>query len=249
MSGDNELGYKRALRSVRGHINLAAFYSDVRAMNHYIGLPPAPGFTTFPGVFSLGGAESYGFEIDLSLDLTDNLQWNVAAASLHCKLRDIPALTGPDYTALPGNLTNGAKCVDASDWTFSASLSGAWALGASDWETIGSVSVAGRGDTQLVYDAGTPWGPANHESRTYRRQEEIQEPVYLLDASWGFRNGRWMVLLYGENLTDEIYATQNTSSEWLQDFGMFWLTATGDSEFRVNLGPGRRYGVRVRYDF
>ena len=171
-----ELGYKRALRSVRGHINLAAFYSDVRAMNHYIGLPPAPGFTTFPGVFSLGGAESYGFEIDLSLDLTDNLQWNVAAASLDCKLRDIPALTGPDYTAVPGNLTNGAKCVDASDWTFSASLSGAWALGASDWETIGSVSVAGRGDTQLVYDAGTPWGPANHESRTYRRQEEIQEP-------------------------------------------------------------------------
>lgn len=240
-----EAGYRGSFPSIGGHFNISAFYSDVRDMNHYIGLPPAPGFTIFPGVFSLGKARSFGAEVDLGLDITDTLSWTASGGWVDCKLKDVPVLTGPDYNAVPLNLKSGKQCVDSSEWTFSTSLAGEWDIGSRGWQALGSLALSGRGDTLLVYDAGTP-SSLPRPQRTFRRSEEVQGPVYLLDASVGLRKGGLSLLVYGENLTNELYATQNTSADWLRDFGMIWIS---DNQFRVNLGPRRRIGIRARYEF
>jgi outer membrane receptor protein involved in Fe transport len=82
--------------------------------------------------------------------------------------------------------------------------------------------------------------------RTFRTEEEIQDPYYLVDVSAGVRNRHWTILAYVENLTDRLYALDHFSHEGLADSGIFGL---GEGNFITTLAPRRRYGVKLRFDW
>ncbi|MFU8815865.1 MAG: hypothetical protein ACNA7W_11005 [Pseudomonadales bacterium] len=81
--------------------------------------------------------------------------------------------------------------------------------------------------------------------RTFRTDQEIQRPYYLVDLTAGVRNNNWTILAYVKNLTDKLYATDHFSHEGLADSGIFGLEP---GNFITTLAPKRRYGLKVRYD-
>src|SRR5690606_24370596 len=99
--------------------------------------------------------------------------------------------------------------------------------------------------TRLTSDAGVPGPPTPASERTFRTDQEIQDPYYLVDVTAGVRNRNWTILAYVENLTDRLYAVDHFSHEGLADSGIFGL---GEGNFITTLAPRRRYGVKLRYD-
>jgi hypothetical protein len=113
------------------------------------------------------------------------------------------------------------------------------------------------GETRLTTDSGTPTdgvpaigSPGNVEqlaSRTFRRYEEIQDPVYLLDLSVGARNEHWNIVAFVNNATDQLYALDNYHHEGLCDSGLCGYQDFS-YKFITTLAPRRHVGLRVRYD-
>lgn len=227
-----EIGLKKALPQWRGHINAAVFFMDADTLNQAAIIITDAG-SLANGAITMGGAESWGIEIDTSLALTDNLTWSAAVGYLDCELKDVPPFDqrSPDEQQVSGGVMNGNECQDSSDWTFNTALTGEWTLGQSNWMAVGSVSVSGKGKTRLASDP------------LLRRSEEMQDPYYLVDVTAGIRSNNWSILAYVENLTNELYATDHFSAQGLIDSGL-----GGAVDFITTLAPKRRYGLKLRYD-
>ncbi|HEX7037763.1 MAG TPA: TonB-dependent receptor [Pseudomonadales bacterium] len=241
-----EIGLKKVFPDSGAYLNLAGFYMDADTLNQAaIILTDAGNLAN--GAITLGGAESYGLELDAGLPLGAGLDLTFAIGLLDCTLTDVPPFEerSPDFQQVSPGVQTGNECQDSSEWTFNTRLDGEWALGASDWTLTASVSLSGKGETRLTSDAGVPGPPTPASQRTFRTDQELQDPYYLVDVTAGVRNRHWTILAYVENLTDRLYAVDHFSHEGLADSGIFGL---GEGNFITTLAPRRRYGIRLRYD-
>ncbi|WP_293678291.1 TonB-dependent receptor [uncultured Phenylobacterium sp.] len=244
-----EAGLKKTFEG-GAYLNLAAFYMDASVYNQ-AAIIRTDGGSLANGALTLGGAEAYGLELDALVPLGYGLRLSLNAGVLDCTLKGIPpfASRSPDFQQVSPGVKNGNECQDSAAWSAFTALDGDWDLGGSGWRLFGRVSLSGKGETRLTSDAGvdpTPATPNIVSERIFRRDEEIREPLYLVGASIGIDNGKWKIIAFGENLTDELYATDHFSHEGLFDSG---IVALGAGKFITTLGPRRRFGVRVRYDF
>lgn len=244
-----EAGLKKTFES-GAYLNLAAFYMDASVYNQ-AAIIRTDGGSLANGALTLGGADSYGVELDALVPLGYGVKLALNAGVLDCTLKGIPpfASRSPDFQQVSPGVKNGNECQDSAAWSVFTALDGDWDLGGSGWRLFGRVSLSAKGETRLTSDAGvdpTPATPNLVSERIFRRDEEIREPLYLVGASIGIANGKWKVIAFGENLTNELYATDHFSHEGLADSG---IVALGAGKFITTLGPRRRFGVRVRYDF
>jgi len=207
------------------------------------------------GAITLGGAESYGLEIETGMPLGGGIDWTMNVGLLDCTLKGLPPFLerSSDFQQVSPGVQNGNECQDSSEWSFHTALNGRWPIGASDWLLMGSLSVSGKGDTRLTSDAGVPGrpvgapkDPVQAAQRAFRADESIQEPYYLVDASIGVQSTHWTIQAYVENLTDRLYALDHFSHEGLADSGIWGL---GAGNFITTLASRRRYGMKLRYDF
>jgi iron complex outermembrane recepter protein len=250
-----EIGLKKTFPEYGAYLNVAAFYMDAKVLNQAAIIVTDAG-NLANGAITLGGADSYGLELDLGMPLGGGIDWTLAVGLLDCTLKNVPdwADRSPDFQQVSPGVRNGNTCQDSSKWTMHTALNGEWPLGATGWMGMATVALSGKGDTRLTSDAGVPGrtnpfvpnDPAEVAARMFRTDQEVQQPYYLVDVTAGVRNANWTVLAYVKNLTDKLYATDHFSHEGLADSGIFGL---GEGNFITTLAPKRRYGLRVRYDF
>jgi len=251
-----EIGLKKVFPQSGAHLNVSAFYMDADVLNQAAIIRTDAG-SLANGALTMGGAESYGLEVDVGLPLGEYLDWSLAMGVLDCSLKDVPSFDerSADFQQVAGGVKDGNQCQDSADWTLHMAINGDWPIGGSGWRALGTLSVSGKGDIRLTTDNGAPTngipliGTVDRQQtleRTFRTSEEIQEPVYLVNMTLGIRNENWTILAYGENLTDELYAIDHYHHEGLCDSGICGL---GEGNFITTLAPQRRIGLKVRYDF
>jgi iron complex outermembrane receptor protein len=253
-----EAGLKKIFPESGARMNISVFYMDADTLNQAAIIRTDAG-SLANGALTLGGADSYGAEIDASLPLGGGVTWDVALGLLDCSLKDVPDFEDRslDYRQVAAGVRSGNECQDSSDWSFNTALVGEWGLGGTGWTATATINLSGKGETRLTTDNGAPTnglpaigsdGDADQiATRVFRRDEEIQDPVYLLDLSAGVRNENWTILAFVENLTDQLYALDHYHHEGLCDSG---ICGYQDFSFKfiTTLAPERRYGVRLRYD-
>lgn len=258
-----EVGFKKTFPEYGAYLNLSLFYMDADTLNQAAIIITDAG-NLANGAITMGGADSYGLELDFGMPLGGGIDWTAALGLLDCTLKGVPPYgdRSDDTKQVSPGVTNGNTCQDSSEWTLYTALNGEWALGGSGWSATASVSLSAKGDTRLTTDAGVPGltapadsafpcyacGPAPESevlARTFREWAEIRDPLYLVNFSAGVRNQNWTVVGYVENATNKRYAVDNFSHEGLADSTIFGL---GEGNFITTLAPKRRYGLRVRYD-
>ena len=249
-----EIGLKKVFPESGAYLNVSGFYMDADTLNQAaIILTDAGNLAN--GAITMGGADSYGVELDMGMPIGAGIDWTLAVGLLDCTLKDVPPFEdrSPDFQQVSPGVQNGNECQDSSEWTFHTALNGEWPMGGGGWTAMAAVSLSGKGETRLTSDAGVPGrqnpfvplDPVEVAQRTFRTDQEMQDPYYLVDLTAGVRNQNWSILAYVENLTDKLYATDHFSHEGLADSGIFGL---GEGNFITTLAPGRRYGVKLRYD-
>ena len=250
-----EVGLKKQFPEAGAHLNLSAFYMDADTLNQAAIIVTDAG-NLANGALTMGGADSYGVEMDLGVTLGGGVDWSFNMGILDCTYKNIPPFEErtPDFQQIGPFVKDGNTCQDSAEWTFNTALHGEWSLGGSGWMALATVTVSGKGDTRMTTDSGVPGRagplapnpPEERALRARRVDEEIREPIYLVDLTFGIRNENWTILGYAENLFDKVYALDHFHHEGLCDSGICGL---GAGKFITTLAPQRRLGLKIRYDF
>jgi outer membrane receptor protein involved in Fe transport len=190
-----------------------------------------------------GDVDLDGFELDGEVAITDNFFLDFAAGSVDFKLDDICGNNGANLFPGPveDSYTVGLRGFNDLDAGRQLSWSLSYAHVGEQETHPGSAGVAGLGCPSPV----SGW----FTDSAYR------SPDYgLLNGrvSLTSGDGSWRVTLFGNNLTDEVYA--NYASRF---GGGFWeaspapigLRAPDRSALGNTMGRPREYGVEFRYNF
>jgi outer membrane receptor protein involved in Fe transport len=249
-----EIGLKKVFPESGAYLNIAAFYMDAKVLNQAAIIVTDAG-SLANGAITMGGADSYGMEMEFGMPLGGGINWDMNLGILDCTLKDVPAYAdrSPDFQQVSPGVQDGNTCQDSSEWTFFTSLDGRWALGGSGWHTTAAVSLSAKGDTRMTSDAGTPGRtfpflpstPEEVAQRDIREDQSIRDPMVLINASAGLQNDKWTILAYYENLANKRYPIDHFSHEGLCDSG---ICGMGAGNFITTLAPKIRYGLRLRYD-
>ncbi|MFN3669906.1 MAG: TonB-dependent receptor [Brevundimonas sp.] len=178
-----EAGLKSDLFDGRARLNLAAFFQDYTdlQLSRFAADPVTGDFTS---VFdNAGGAEFYGLEAELSVQMSEALRFDGNIAFLHSEYTE--------YVDGGVDISDQRELVNAPEVSGRAGLAYDLSLG-----ELGDLSLSGG---------------ASYRSKTYLTvsSSEIlaQDAYWLVDASVLFtpRDSNWTVLLSGKNLGDEAY--------------------------------------------
>jgi iron complex outermembrane receptor protein len=174
-----EAGFKYFGASERLRLNGAAFHTD------YTDLQVVVFESGIPITRNAAGAEIDGFELEAEAALTGGLRLNLGIGYLDAEYTEI------DPGAITDNLSVDSKLVNAPKWSVNAGAAYA-------------VNLPGLGTL-------TPRIDWSHNSRTYvdarNTPELIQDAYGLLNLSLTFEDEsqKWLVQLFGTNVTDERY--------------------------------------------
>lgn len=224
-----ELGTKLGLWDRRAQLNMTAFYTKLKDQQVLTTIdvapcpdcdPPTPGSATT----GLGGLDGsiLGADFELDVQLLDNLRGHATLSLLDSK-----------YDEGPGQVLSGVP-VGGNKFAFVSGVSALAGLEWTAWQSGGAALVLTADGS---YKGQYYYNPENGETSVGARMRDGQKPFWLLDASARYTNGRYSVLLWGKNLTDQFYMTAMTSAEaaFGEDYG-----------FR---GPPRSYGINFGIDF
>lgn len=202
----------------RAHLHLAGFFYDYEDMQLQVVSPSA--IIPFPLVENAGSATVWGVEAEWFLRPFEGFQLDGALAFLDTRFDDLVAvdpnvpITGPDQS---GNRL--PKAPKFSVW-----------LGAVyDW----SPTSLGTFTARVGY---------KYQSKIYFdifQDDFASEPGYgLLGArlSFAVADGGWVLSVFGENLTDELYAQSNIRLDGTLGNLFFW-------------GAPRTYGFQVAFHY
>lgn len=216
-----ELGFKGDLNNARLRLNSAIFFYD------YTNLQAQDSVQNQPLIRNVGKAEVLGVEVESRFALTDNFHVDAAITWLDAEFTR-GTLTEP---LRPAPLTQ-------TPGTFSRDLDGLTLPRAPEWQA------------NLGLQGDFPMDRGNLMVRLdYHWQSEIYFTVFNVDAasedSYGFVNLRaeyqqdnWRLALFGKNLTDEEYFTNQILTGSL--YG---------AEFVGALGAPRTAGVELSFQF
>jgi iron complex outermembrane receptor protein len=239
---NDEIGVRTEWLDGRLRLNLTYYdmvYGDRQAPVAVVD-PTAPvGF--FITVQDSGDVDLDGFELDGQVAVTDNLFVDFSAGTVDFRVYDVCGNNGANLFPGPveDNYTLGLRGFNdvGGDKELSWSLSYAHV---GEQETHpGSAGVAGLNCPSPV----SSW----FTDSAYRN------PDYgLLNGRISLTNGTWRVTLFGNNLTDEVYA--NFASRfgggfWEASPAPFGLRAPDRSALGNTMGRPREVGVQFQYNF
>jgi len=211
-----EIGVKSTLLENTLLLNATAFYSDFSGYQ----LQSVSGINV---IIINADAEIHGLELESQYLVSDSFRLALTASWNESEITEYqgdgllnPATLAPVVTGEPLPRTPKYMVRVSADKDFS--------LG-DDLDLLTSLSYNWRDDQNL--DA---YGTFNADQDAYG---EVDGFIRLVPAS-----ERWLVELWGKNLTDEYYRTSS-----------FFAAATTGSYNHSEIGRPRSYGVRVRYDF
>ncbi len=216
-----EIGAKAVFMDGRAQINTAVFYADytdVQIPGSVIVLGPP---VTFQGtVTNAGAAEMTGIEVEASARFTDRLSGNLSFGYIDAKYTEF-VFGGVD-------ISDQTDVQNTPNWTGSASLTYGvpLSLGSASGTLAFTGSAAFRDDTQQ-FELAIPLLD--------------QSAFWLYDAAinWTADNDRWLLGIYGRNLSDERHVTSGYN---------FPGAATADSVLAFYGNP-RTVSVAFEYRF
>lgn len=212
-----EVGYKGSSNDGRINYALAAFYYDYQ--NVQISFVDASSTVT---TVNAAEAENYGIELELTAGLTDSLTMDFYATYLSAEYKEF----------INGDYANGFALTDLSGNTLPNAPEYTMKLGITYQRSLGNGNLRIRGEGYYQDDVYfTEWN----------RADATQEAYGLLNANADYSfgaDGRWMVSLWGRNLSDEEVISNNI------------ITAPLYDSLRVgSMLPPRTYGVTGSYSF
>lgn len=214
-----EIGFKAEFG--RGRLNGALFYNQIEDMQRELNNPGPIGVIQL--VRNTADADILGIELDGTFSITDNL---LATASI--------GWIDPEYTDVIYDL-NGDGVIDGADedldlpraaeLTYNIGLLHDWQLGS--WGMLSSrINYAYRDDSAYT----------DNNLGFILEQERLDAGVDLL-----IDDGRWIVSLYGRNLTDEVLHGGDTQ---LPDT----ISGVPTGGTFSPLAKGRTYGLEVTFN-
>jgi iron complex outermembrane receptor protein len=205
-----EAGIKSVFNGGRSTFNAAIFYQDIKDLQAVL----AAGSCSSRIVFNVEKAHSAGIEFEFASQATDRFDWALSASYIEAELDSSVISTSPggDVSILAG-LQKGNRLPSVPK--FQGAASGTYIIPMNDgWESYihGIVQYVGNRVTQFgdyVEGFGTTslnsWdpaigGPLTADTFTF----DPKLPSYTVaNARVGFRNDKWDLAFYINNLTDE----------------------------------------------
>jgi iron complex outermembrane receptor protein len=223
-------------------------YSDRQAPVQVLDNSTPTGFRI--EVVDSGDVDLSGIELDGQIAATDNLQFDFSAGLLDPKLYDVCANNGDFLFPGPAESSyslglNWAKAISGGN-VLSWALNYAW-VGKQQTHPGGTMTDCGTAGPPPGWPAAPAWFfDSRYELPDYGL---LNGRVSLASA-----NGDWIVTLYGNNLTDEVYANYATrfgggfwdfTPPWVQpDIQQYERSALGNT-----MGRPRELGVSFQYNF
>jgi iron complex outermembrane receptor protein len=239
---NNEIGFRTEWGDGRARINLTYYdmvYGDRQAAVAVPDLTSPTGFVI--QVVNSGDVNLDGFELDGQVVLTDNLSLDFSAGTVNYEVEDVCGNNGKYL--FPGPVEDSYTIGLRGDNLMSSGKRLSWSLSyayVGEQETHpGSAGMAELGCLGVV----------RFTDSAYRAPDYA-----LLNGRISLTNddGKWAVTLFGNNLTDENYATYASRFG-----GGFWeaspvavgLRAPDRSALGRTMGRPRELGVQFKYNF
>jgi iron complex outermembrane receptor protein len=241
---NSEIGVRTEWADGRVRLNLTYYdmvYGDRQAPVAVVDPTSPVGF--FITVRDSGNVDLDGFELDGQLAVTDNVFIDFSAGSVDFKLADICGNNGANL--FPGPVEESYTLGIRGFSEISSGKELSWSLSyahVGEQETHpGSAGVAGLGCASPV--------------ASWFTDSAYRNPAYgLLNGrvSLTSDDGAWRVTLFGNNLSDEVYA--NFASRfgggfWEASPAPFGLRAPDRSALGNTMGRPREFGLQFQYNF
>ncbi len=209
-----EIGLKSVLMDGRATFNTAIFYQDIQDLQAVL----LAGTCSSRIVYNVPDAHSTGIELEWAIQQTAQFDWALTASYINAKLDSSVTSQAPDGTiSILAGLEDGNRLPSVPK--FQGAASGTYVIPMSDgWESYihGVVQYVGDRVTQfgdysegfgfvnmLTFEeggGGTIGGPLTQCCFSF----DYELPSYTtVNARVGFRNDRWDVAVYINNLTDK----------------------------------------------
>ena len=247
-----EVGLRTEFADGRVRLNVTFFdmkYSDRQAPVQVLDSSTPTGFRI--DIVDSGDVDLSGIELDGQVAATDNLTVDFSAGLLDPDLQD-PCANNGDFL-FPGPAESSYSL--GMNWSSPIGSAGrvlSWAL---SYAWVGEQQTHPGSTNQDCGTAGPPPGWPAAPAWFFDSRYEL--PDYgLLNGrvSLASGDGAWLVSLYGNNLTDEVYANYATrfgggfwdfTPPWVQpDIQQYERSALGNT-----MGRPRELGVSFRYNF
>ncbi|MBR9910018.1 MAG: TonB-dependent receptor [Gammaproteobacteria bacterium] len=211
-----EIGLKTEFFDSRVRLNMAAFSYDYQ--NLQITLSSTGGAT----IINAAEASMYGGEIELLAAVTNSLTLNVGISLLDTEYDSFPMGPQSTPTGFGGNIVIDG---DLTGNDVSRSPKSTFSIGAV--HTAETELGLFTSSLNYYYNDGFFWESDN-------RLEQESYSILNAQVTWNSSDDQYYVRVFGNNLTDEEYATFGISSD-LGDF--------------ISASPPRTYGVKVGVNF
>jgi iron complex outermembrane receptor protein len=229
-----ELGLKMRL-SPALRFNSAIYrydYQDIQVSSR-------PAGSTLPEVNNAARAEITGAEMSIEWRPTDALTMTLGMSAIDAEYTSFPdaVVTIPSTAVNPTPATacvQGTGALIGGNRSLVCDVSGADMIRTPDWTiNLGAIYRTPLAGGEFDAAGNIYWS----DNFYFDALNRLEQPAYTLvngSLGWTFPNGRTRVGLWGENLTDEVYAlvlTSSANADW------------------VNYARPRSYGVELSYRF
>lgn len=242
-----EIGFKSSLRDNSVQLNAAAFYYDYKDKQLRTKvLDPIFGF--LDTLDNVPKTEIYGFEADVTAQLTERLRLSAAFTYLQSEVKDYQGVSFTSEAVTDGSgalvLATGLEDFSGDPIPFTPELTYMLdaeytiplAGGADVYAGVNingqSESDAAFGGSRLSYTAAQMSAGAKAITPKFNEMEAYS----VVNARLGYRSedGKWRVTLWGKNIFDEYYTTN--------------VIASSDTSARF-IGRSRTFGLTVGYSY
>jgi outer membrane receptor protein involved in Fe transport len=259
-----ELGIKSELWGGRARINGSVYFQDFKAKQ--VTVQEVVGQQIGTRVENIDGSEIYGFEIDGTIQATDNLQLQVGYTFTDSEYTAYTPLSRSPNDILRVELGNGQGCAELTTFADGSPACQQSYNGNELERAPKHAFLLNANYTNSLFDTGTEWYvEANYRYQSSRWLEQYnitKFPSYeRINVSTGILADRWDLQLYIQNLLDDDTPIAGGANPGLVT-GIFPFGFLGGvfppgvnagpilpSDIYVNMPDPRLIGLRLRFNF
>jgi iron complex outermembrane receptor protein len=207
-----ELGLKSQFMDGRATFNMAVFYQDISDLQATV----TAGSCSSRVVFNVPEAHSTGLELELAVQQTLRFDWALTASFIEAELDSTVTSTSSDGSVtVVGGIQEGNRLATVPETQAAVAGNYVWPAWG-EWEGYvnGIIQYVGDRYTQigdqaegfgtvdlLSFEPNTIGGPLTQSTFTFN---PLLPSYTVANTRLGFRNGKWDLAFYVNNLTDEL---------------------------------------------
>lgn len=224
-----EVGAKAEFVSGTVYGELALFYTDIEDTQQSAAIVAPGGGGPRSTLLNAGDAVTQGVEALLSARLMEGLDMTLAASYTKAEFVEDFFAPGSDPSTDTPLFADGGRLTLVPELIFSGSLSYGWAVGKTDLDALGFLSVQYTSDRALTILQNPPI---------------VGDDITRVDARIEIGRYNWAFFIFGENLTDDYGAISPSQLQIFFDL----VGQPYDGTIGTRLRP-RTIGVGFRYGF